>query len=114
MPEAVKGQVLPMPDGDYVVLVNARYNFEQQKEAFNHEMRHLLYEHYYDARPIAALEAEANAKDALLDRIKDAEANGLPLSTVLFKKTDETPRRKTENDRIIQREKRAALTGAWY
>lgn len=84
LPMRVNGMVLPTPEGDYQILINASLSAWQQQQAFNHEVRHLLAGHHQSHRPVQALEAEANAKDALLEMIKDAEKNGLPLQTVLF------------------------------
>ncbi|MDL2214215.1 hypothetical protein LJB76_01485 [Clostridia bacterium OttesenSCG-928-O13] len=121
MPEGVKGQVLPLPDGDYLVLVNSRYNFEQQREAFNHEVRHLLRNHYSDTRPVSELETEANAKDALLDKIKDAELNGLPLQAAITPTQKAPPKMaepwyssKENREKELLRLRRGMLTGAWY
>lgn len=86
MPEGVKGLVLPTPDGDYQIIINAAYNRPQRLEIFNHEMRHLLLGHHQQqGAPLRQLEEEAADKTQLLAAIKRAEENGLPLETAIFR-----------------------------
>lgn len=83
---ATKGAVVRDSEDNYIIFINSIYNYEQQREAFNHEVRHLLRGHHYlEGKTVQECEAEANAKGALLDKIKQAEANGLPLNSVLLK-----------------------------
>ncbi|MDL2324278.1 hypothetical protein LJC61_03900 [Ruminococcaceae bacterium OttesenSCG-928-A16] len=86
MPLGVQGLVATTPEGDYQIILNAAYSFEKQREIFNHEMRHVLLGHYQQAlRPLHAQEAEADDKMLILDKIKTAEKNGLPLISGLLR-----------------------------
>jgi hypothetical protein len=118
----VKGVVVPLAEGDYRIYINSIYNADQQREVFNHEMRHLLLNHHRDERPVAQLEAEAAAKGALLEKIKDAEAVGLPLETAIIRPAPPAARSPAPPLVLVpawcQREhrrlRRAALTGMYY
>lgn len=79
LPPAVKGVVVPDANGDYTIYINSIYNHQQHLEVFNHEMRHILLGHHNQERPVQALEAEANNRSLLLQKIKQAEEQGLPL-----------------------------------
>lgn len=115
---AVNGLVLPTPDGDYIIFINSMLSTEQQREAFNHEVKHLLEGHFEQGRrPIAQLEAEANAKSVLLEQIKDAEANGLPLQTAIMSKRPPPPQSEKPNpystftEKKMMKWRRYQLTG---
>lgn len=41
MPCRVKGFILKNDDGYYVIIINARLNFEQQMNVYNHELQHI-------------------------------------------------------------------------
>ena len=123
MPEAVKGQVLPLPDGDYVVLLNARYNVEQRAETYNHEILHLLNDHHSaEHLSIAEVEAAASRKGVLLEEIKRVEREGLPLVNAILKpitpEPPPMPRRATKSElrqvvgRVFEREKEDRLDRA--
>lgn len=46
-------------DGNYNIYVNALLSTEAQKEAFKHEKRHILKNHFYSNKPIEDCEEEA-------------------------------------------------------
>ena len=80
LPHAVKGMVLPTPDGDYEIIINAAYSREQQQQIYHHEMRHILLGHYQQpCRPLPILEAEASSTGLLDDRIVKVSFQGLAL-----------------------------------
>lgn len=92
MPLAVQGMVATTPEGDYQIIINAAYSLEKQREIFNHEMRHILLGHYQQqTRSLAAQEWEANDKQLLLEKIKEAERTGLPLINGLLRGLEEPP-----------------------
>jgi len=45
---AIKGNVSCNIDGSYTVFINSRYNFEQQKEIFIHELLHVINDDFGD------------------------------------------------------------------
>lgn len=61
MPPSVKGMLVKMfDDGEdyYTVVINPMYNIEQQRDAYEHEMKHIQYkdlDDYCDADTIEAL-----------------------------------------------------------
>lgn len=57
LPVSVRGSVQPDENGDYTVFINSRYNYDQCKDIFNHEVRHLLLGHHQQQdRPIQEIE----------------------------------------------------------
>ena len=42
MPTRVKGHTLENDDGTYTIFINARLSIEQQREAYLHELKHLM------------------------------------------------------------------------
>ena len=55
----VPGMVVTDPDGDYNVYINARLSAEGRKKVYKHEMNHIKGDHFFDDRPLAELEHEA-------------------------------------------------------
>ncbi|MDL2324022.1 hypothetical protein LJC61_02565 [Ruminococcaceae bacterium OttesenSCG-928-A16] len=83
LPVSNKGQVRLLPDGDYAVFINSNLSVEQQIEAYNHEVRHIISGHYEQLeRPIAAIEGEAKTEGLLADEIKQVSKTGLPLPPI--------------------------------
>lgn len=114
---ATKGAVVPTPGGNYIVVLNALYNEEQRRETYNHEVRHLLLGHYGDARPITEVEGEADDKQLLLDNIKEASQNGLPLVSAAPSVASTAPAPATlvrDWKEELHRLKRQSLTGMYY
>lgn len=86
LPPSVQGMVATTPDGDYQIFINAGYSLEKQREIFDHEMRHILLGHYQqNERPIAIQECEADDKQLILDKIRQAQQQGLPLINGLLR-----------------------------
>ena len=54
--------VLPNTDGTFDIYINTLFSEAEQEEALQHELRHLIENHFYDERPVAINEAEANGK----------------------------------------------------
>lgn len=118
LPYKVNGLVVPTHEGDYQIFINALLSAEQQRKTYNHEVRHLLLGHYEQPdRDIREVECEAD-RAVLLERIKDAEANGLPLETAILAPEKPAPIKepvKTASyEKMLLRAKRAQLTGMWY
>lgn len=84
LPPAVKGAVLPAPEGDYQVIINDTYPPAQQREIYSHELRHLLLGHLYGGPALADAERTADEKDLLLGQIRVAERQGLPLLPLIL------------------------------
>jgi len=58
-------------DGTFTIFINANVCNDRQAKALDHELRHLIKEHFYRDEPITKLEGEANEKDEFcpLDRV---------------------------------------------
>lgn len=41
LPHSVRGLTTPNDDGSFSIFINARLNYEQQLQAYQHEMRHI-------------------------------------------------------------------------
>ena len=79
LPHGVKGLVSPTPDGDYRVVLNSRLSAEERREVYNHELRHILENHFSrDGEPVHALEAAAGTPGHLQSVIEKVEEQGLP------------------------------------
>lgn len=78
LPLAVKGAVLPTPEGDYRIVINSAYNAETQREIFNHEMRHILLGHLHSTGALRLAERKANTKTLLVRQIRSCARAGLP------------------------------------
>ncbi len=53
-------------NGDFTIYINNTYNAEQQREIYEHELRHVLMGHHSQSRrPLASLEAEAKGAPRL-------------------------------------------------
>lgn len=67
LPPRVRGITVPNEDGTYSIYINARLSFPMQRDAYDHEVRHLVLNHLYTERPIEIIEAEADG--LILDEI---------------------------------------------
>lgn len=59
MPPSVHGVTIKDAEGDYNIYINARLNEEARVETYRHEMQHVLLGHFYQDRPVADMEKEA-------------------------------------------------------
>ena len=46
MHPCIKGHVSKNRDGSHTILINARLNYEQQKEVYEHEINHIVKEDF--------------------------------------------------------------------
>lgn len=84
LPLTVHGMVVPTPEGDWRIFINSASTPAQQRETFDHEVRHILLGHYRQQwRPLRAIEAEANDATLLAAQIKTAAAQGVPAPPLL-------------------------------
>ena len=58
LPIGVKGMVCESPDGHYNVYLNARYNWETQRQAMRHELRHIARDDLHNKQPIKVVERQ--------------------------------------------------------
>lgn len=58
-PLSIRGVTTPNSDGTFSVYINGRLTPEQQKQALEHELRHIRYAHLYDCESVAQNENEA-------------------------------------------------------
>lgn len=61
LPPTIKGFTRPTDDDCYVIVINARLSEEAQKEAYQHEMEHILNNHH-QREDTAAIELEMASK----------------------------------------------------
>lgn len=59
LPETVHGITIIDAEGDYNIYINARISEEARVNAYRHEIDHIRLGHFYDERPVAVKEAEA-------------------------------------------------------
>ena len=61
LPLSVKGITVLDSDGNYNVYINILLSDETQLKAVEHEITHIIKEHFYDYEPVVHNELEANA-----------------------------------------------------
>lgn len=59
MPLSLRGATVKDENGDYNMYLNARLSDEERVKAYRHEIEHIRLGHFYDERPVAIKEAEA-------------------------------------------------------
>lgn len=59
LPATVHGMTIIDTEGDYNVYINARLSEDDRVEAYRHEIEHIRLGHFYDERPVAERETEA-------------------------------------------------------
>ena len=59
-PKTVRGVTIPLADGSFDIYINSVLSPEEQKAAFDHELRHISRGHFYNEKPVRENEAEAN------------------------------------------------------
>lgn len=59
LPETVHGMTIIDAEGDYNVYINAKISEDERVKAYRHEINHIRLGHFYDERPVAVKEAEA-------------------------------------------------------
>lgn len=52
----VGGMVIPNDDGSFSVYINANLSQQRQKEALDHELKHIAEDDFYRGTPIAEIE----------------------------------------------------------
>ena len=62
LPPHVEATVLPNQDGTFDIYVNESLPEEQQRRAFDHEVRHIQLDHLYNCDPVSLNELEADGK----------------------------------------------------
>lgn len=59
LPLKIKGATVKDAEGDYNIYINARLSEDERVKAYRHEIEHIRLGHFYDERPVAIKEAEA-------------------------------------------------------
>ena len=62
LPRAVRAVTLPNEDATFDIYINEELPDEWQEQALVHELEHIRRSHFYDDRPVAVNEREANGK----------------------------------------------------
>ncbi len=60
LPSRVNAVTVVDENGDFNVYVNARLSYEQQREAYKHECRHIRGQHFHSHKSVETCEQEAN------------------------------------------------------
>jgi hypothetical protein len=76
MPPKVPGMTILDDNGDYNVYISTELSQQGQREVLEHEMAHIQLGHFFDDRPIAELEAEA---DQAADKKEEQPTKELPV-----------------------------------
>lgn len=69
MPETVHGVTRKDAEGDYNIYINAKLSADERADTFRHEIRHIQLGHFYEERPVADLEQEAEYGKAEENRV---------------------------------------------
>lgn len=64
LPCSVHGVTLPNNDGTFDVYINSQLPLDQQQDCLQHEIWHIMHDHFYQERPVSDCEAEADARRA--------------------------------------------------
>ena len=59
LPGTVQGVAVAAPDDDFMIFVNDALCPDAQREAAEHELRHMRLDHIYDDEPVVINELEA-------------------------------------------------------
>ena len=59
LPGTVRGVAVAAPDDDFMIFVNDALCPDAQREAAEHELRHMRLDHIYDDEPVVINELEA-------------------------------------------------------
>lgn len=59
LPSSVLGVTLPDENGDFNVYINSNISDQKQKEAVEHEIKHIELDHFYNDDPVELNELEA-------------------------------------------------------
>lgn len=59
LPPRVRGVTVPNDDGTFSIYINSSLDYFMQRDAYDHEVRHVVLNHFYEERPIEDIESEA-------------------------------------------------------
>lgn len=62
LPSTIPGVVVPNDDGTFDIYLNDCIPENRREDAIRHELEHIAQDHFYQDRPIAEIEAEANGE----------------------------------------------------
>ena len=66
LPPTVRGLTMPNDDGTFSIYLNSLCSESVRQEALEHELSHMARDHFYKGESIAAQEAEASGRKAVL------------------------------------------------
>lgn len=64
LPPSVEGVVVPNPDGSFEIYVNSSLCPARRQECLEHEIRHIMRDHFYKDQPVSQCEQEADSRRA--------------------------------------------------
>jgi len=59
LPYTIYGVTLPNDNGDFSIYINSNISDQKQKEAVEHEIKHIELDHFYNEDPVRLNELEA-------------------------------------------------------
>ena len=62
LPYTIPGVIVPNDDGTFDIYLNDCIPENQREKAIQHELEHIARDHFYQERPIAEIEEEANGE----------------------------------------------------
>lgn len=65
LPLKVDGVTIPNDDNTFDIYINALHSEQRRKECLQHELRHILRDHFYTEKPVAVCEVEAGGKKTI-------------------------------------------------
>ena len=60
LPLAVEGVTIPNPDGSFDIYINSLLSAPRRKEVLEHELNHILHDHFYIDMPVSVMERQAD------------------------------------------------------
>ena len=64
LPPSVEGVVLPNTDGTFDIYINSTLCPDRQQECLEHEIWHVMHDHFYNNQPVADCEHDADTRRA--------------------------------------------------
>ncbi len=62
LPLAVEGVTIPNPDGSFDIYINSLLSAPRREEVLEHELNHILHDHFYIDMPVSVMERQADGE----------------------------------------------------
>jgi len=74
LPAKIHALTIPDENGDFTIIVNSDLDEMVQRRALEHELQHVVLNHFYDCNDVAVDEREANIRGLINDKCSDLRA----------------------------------------